>query len=630
MEAHIFVNCNSKLGEISSLLYGAGFEHLGGAVELGLSAEMLEGRSFREEDVNQDGISDKWLPVRHGVNTARFSHDALHPFHSNYSQKIEILSYINGKCGIKQRGLYIEAGRKYLVSLYLRQKGFEPSSKIFVILGSGSKVYASATIDKLSSDWIKHTVTLIPNTTTTKAEILIALAGKGAVWIDQVSLIPRDISLISRTRKDILDKILSLKPTCIRWPGGWFSEAYHWRDGIGDCDRRPLSRKYYSNAVEKNNPSWEDNRFGTDEFLEFCRDVEAAPIFTLNIGVEGGEGYLQEAIDWIEYCNGKAHGQGPCRVQYWEVGNEPWHIDPELYANTFVRFAEAIRNRNPFVKLIAAGGNGYDMDWNRRIAEIAGNHMDYLDLHHYFSSTSFLETMADPSNYGDFLDKLNKVLSSLVPDKSIKLSVMEWNSNTNWKDAGRLKEGLYAASLFNVLEKRAGFVEHSIPWPFLRRVQLPGNHVSDHGLIWYDNHRIFLSSTALAFQLYRWNYASDLLFSDVKCASFNAGNRKEVPYLDVVATSDRQKRIIILKVVNKHPEDSIRTSIILSGLPDGESILDCTASVLTAENIDAKNCLDSPNDVYIEESRPENPGKDFMYTFTPHSATVIRLMLSLS
>jgi len=44
----------------------------------------------------------------------------------------------------------------------------------------------------------------------------------------------------------------------------------------------------------------ESNRFGTDEFVAYCRELGAEPYICLNMGT----GTMDEAQAWVEYCNG--------------------------------------------------------------------------------------------------------------------------------------------------------------------------------------------------------------------------------------------------------------------------------------------------------------------------------------
>ena len=46
------------------------------------------------------------------------------------------------------------------------------------------------------------------------------------------------------------------------------------------------------------------NTFGTDEYVEWCRAIGAAPYICTNAGT----GTLEEMSDWVEYCNLKDTG----------------------------------------------------------------------------------------------------------------------------------------------------------------------------------------------------------------------------------------------------------------------------------------------------------------------------------
>ena len=123
-------------------------------------------------------------------------------------------------------------------------------------------------------------------------------------------------------RRDVLAAIKSLKVPNIRWPGGNFVSAYHWMDGIGPKDERPRKMELAWNTVES-------NHFGTDEFIQFCREVGTEPYICVNMG----NGTMDEAQHWVEYCNGvedtyyanlrrKNGYDEPYRVKYWALGNE--------------------------------------------------------------------------------------------------------------------------------------------------------------------------------------------------------------------------------------------------------------------------------------------------------------------
>ncbi len=106
-------------------------------------------------------------------------------------------------------------------------------------------------------------------------------------------------------RKDVIAAVKELRTPIVRWPGGCFVSAYHWKDGVGK-DRQPSFDKAW--GVE------DPNTFGTDEFVEWCRLAGIEPYICGNAGT----GTPEEMSDWVEYCN-PIHG-------YWDglwVNDQP-------------------------------------------------------------------------------------------------------------------------------------------------------------------------------------------------------------------------------------------------------------------------------------------------------------------
>ena len=93
-------------------------------------------------------------------------------------------------------------------------------------------------------------------------------------------------------RKDVRSALKELEVPTIRWPGGFFATYYHWLDGVGLKSSRP----------QKLNVPWkqtESNHFGTTEFIDYCRQLEAEPQIVINCL----NGTVEEALGWLEYCN---------------------------------------------------------------------------------------------------------------------------------------------------------------------------------------------------------------------------------------------------------------------------------------------------------------------------------------
>ena len=100
-------------------------------------------------------------------------------------------------------------------------------------------------------------------------------------------------------RKDVLQGTKDLGVSLLRWPGGNFASGYHWKDGIGPKDQRPVRPDH----------AWGDldsNRFGTDEFLRYVEKLGIDPYICINAGY----GSVDEAREWVEYTN-------EARKTYW-------------------------------------------------------------------------------------------------------------------------------------------------------------------------------------------------------------------------------------------------------------------------------------------------------------------------
>jgi alpha-L-arabinofuranosidase len=69
----------------------------------------------------------------------------------------------------------------------------------------------------------------------------------------------------------------------VRYPGGCFADTYHWKDGIGDRDRRPERWSPIWNE-------WEPNDFGIDEFMDLARELGFDVQITFELFDGHGEG----------------------------------------------------------------------------------------------------------------------------------------------------------------------------------------------------------------------------------------------------------------------------------------------------------------------------------------------------
>ncbi|PWN31687.1 glycoside hydrolase [Meira miltonrushii] len=180
----------------------------------------------------------------------------------------------------------------------------------------------------------------------------------------------------------------ALRPL-LRWPGGNYVSNYHWQDGIGPIHKRPQ-------RIELAWHGTESNTFGTDEYIEYCRKLGVEPYICLNMGT----GTLEEALAWLEYCNGTGNTywanlrrantgkEEPHNVQYWGLGNELWgewqvgRMNAVEYTRTAQRWAHALKLVDPTIKLVSCGKEG-GCEWDWTVLQGLNGLVDLHSIHYY-------------------------------------------------------------------------------------------------------------------------------------------------------------------------------------------------------------------------------------------------------
>ncbi len=237
-------------------------------------------------------------------------------------------------------------------------------------------------------------------------------------------------------RRDVREAVREIGVTQLRYPGGNFVSNYHWRDGVGPREDRPVRRELAWGGVET-------NRFGTHEFIEYCAQVDAEPYMCVNLGT----GTPEEAADWLEYCNSRrpttiarqravnGHSR-PFDARLWGLGNEmygKWQIGQRTardYALVARETAKAMRFVDPNVELVAVGHEDGPW-WNETVLAEAARYIDHIALHLYIGSDDTATALAQPL----LLEKLARqhaaladlVLTDLGLDKRIGIAIDEWN-----------------------------------------------------------------------------------------------------------------------------------------------------------------------------------------------------------
>lgn len=481
------------------------------------------------------------------------------------------------------------------------------------------KVLGETVLGPPTAGWAEYPYQIDSSGATLNGSLRITLLGAGSVKLDQLSLMGQDALTAGGFRPDLLDAVRGLRPPIIRWPGGCFASVYLWKDAVGP----PHQRRIYSAYM------WEDqdiNSLGTDEFMLLCEKVGSKPLLVINTGIlDAGCGapaqfrlaspadYLPYALEWMEYCNGDAstpmgslraalgHPK-PYNVVYWELDNETWGAGVDAYIAKVLEFAPAMRAKaaelGTPIKLIACGGNAFDMRWNRALIDACAPLIDYVSIHNY----------EDPNNFASGVERYEKLLVELAAyiDKSanpqLEIYNSEWNAqSTDWRT------GLYAGGLLNAYERQGRKFTLGGPALFLRHLSAGA---WDNAFINFDHTGWFPAPNYVVMKLWWDNFAPQFLPVDGDPQKCN-----------LVATRSKDGQTVVLKAVNPTAE-ATSVEVDLSG-----AFAPKTASlqVVAPGSLRARNTLTAPTAVRVEASAAQLAGQRVRFELPAHSAAVVRL-----
>jgi len=529
---------------IDRRIYGNFVEFLDHHVQ-GMRAQMLDDVSFegilppaeyvfwqRDKDVEDH----PWRPTggTEGASAELVDEGA---FNGAKCYRIRGIEGSGGTPGIRQSGIPVEEGNRYLVAVYLR--GEDVRGAVSVALGQDygafAAPYAEARIGGIGSEWERHQVTLRPDTTDSRAELVIRLEGTGTVWVDQVTLMPE--GNIEGWRPDVVEATRELKPCCLRF-GGSAVIWYDWKAGIGDPDRRvPFHNQYWGRM--------EPNDVGLDEFLRFCELVDAEPL----VCVSYNTGDPADAAAQVEYCNAPvgskwgdlraANGHPrPYGVRLWQVGNEQSGEEYEAKVGDYIR---AMKAADPSIEILSS----FPSDG---LMERAGDLVDYLCPHHYTPSLQAI--VADIDSQRDRIARLGR-------GRRIRLAVTEWNHTAGDMGAGRALlatqyNALFCARVLHIYQRNADLIA------IANRSNLTNSWWA--GVIQTRGQSLFVTPAYYTMQLMSDHCGSEALRVTDEDAKPVTGPEFGA-LLDVAATRDSDH--LVVTVVNDGP-DAVSTKLDLS------------------------------------------------------------------
>jgi len=400
-QATITVDVDKPGHAVSPLLWGVFFEDINLSADGGIYPELVRNRSF------EDAVRPEYWQLLDVTNGGSMAIDSTVPL--NPVNRHSLRLNVDGAFTLENEGYWgmnIIQGDGYVLRFAARAtNGFDGPLKVRLVGTDGTEL-AQGKISGLDDHWKYYSLDLAAMGSDPRAKLQISASGKGALFLDMVSLMPKKTWKNHGLRVDLMESLAALHPSFLRFPGGNWVEGddrahmYRWKSTIGNIDARtPLWNTWGYNTTQG---------LGFFEYLQMCEDLGAEPLFCINDGMTLHDSvpldqmgpWVQDALDAIEYANGptnstwgslraKAGHPAPFGLKYMEIGNENGGPD---YYQRWPLLANAIREKYPYMQLVVNSdlrGRPYPTDPKP----------DIVDEHYYESPESFMWRASQYDHY---------------------------------------------------------------------------------------------------------------------------------------------------------------------------------------------------------------------------------------
>ena len=448
-------------------------------------------------------------------------------------------------------------------------------------------------------------------------------------------------------RRDVLDAARALRIPILRWPGGNFVSGYHWLDGVGPAADRPRRSELAWYAEES-------NRFGTNEFLDYCRILGTEPYICVNMG----SGTMDEAQAWVEYCNGagntswanlrRQHGHPePYRVRYWGLGNEMyggWQIG-NMNAHDYVKkarqFAMVMKRTDPSIELVGCGQNGWS-EWDEITLAGLAELIDFHSIHLYTGGPDHYATVFQSHE----AERAVRICAALIERvrhaqriaHPIHIAFDEWNVWWRTRDhaarIGGVEERYTLTDALAIATYLNGFIRHCGVVRMANLAQL----VNAIAPIFTRKDGLFLQTIYHPLRLYAEHTQDVALDVHVEGETYTLRSEQEAstgrvhhvadlgPFtlVDATATCDEAGRALAVALVNR---DRDRDVAVMLDLGDATIEGAVTAWEVNGPDVAATNSFETLRAVDVREHKLDARGARLPATLPAHSITILRFQV---
>ena len=485
------------------------------------------------------------------------------------------------------------------------------------------------------------------------------------VWVGENSKVPN----IGGIRRDLIEEMRKTKAPVVRYPGGCFADSYDWRDGVGPADKRPRRTNFWIEAEPSSEPAnhrYESNRFGTDEFMRFCKAVGCQPYLAANVRSLPAEAFYR----WVEYCNSPAGSTtladkraasgsvAPYNVRYWGVGNESWgcggNFTAEEYSAEFRRYTTWLPQYGQPLSLIASGPNEDNWQWTRgffeQIArkdkELFGSIFGWA-LHYYswnlsrgrtkdwdagkgeaikFDVQDWYEVLHEGGRLESLIEGHWQAMGEFDLTHQVKLVVDEWGP---WYRPGSqltvdnfleqvptLRDALFSAMTLDIFNRHSEKVTLASPAQLINCL---------NSLYLAHEDKFCVTPVGHVFGMYAAHQGGQALRTLISAPNVEySRDGKPTPFWGLQGSASLHGKDLILTVVNPSVSEIRETEIVVQGA----SIKSGRATVLTNSDLHAHNTFDQKNVVTPQVKDLQSTGSVLTVQIAPASVTKLELSLT--
>lgn len=506
--------------------------------------------------------------------------------------------------------------------------------------------------------------TISPNIYGHFAENLSGVIYDG-IWVGENSKVPN----LGGIRKELVDEMRKIKPPIVRFPGGCFADSYDWRDGIGPVDKRPRRTNFWASgetASAPDNHRYDPNRFGTNEFAQFCRLINAEPYLAANLRSLPPEQFYR----WIEYCNSPAGSttladeratagfKDPFNVLYWGVGNESWgcggNFTAQEYAVEYRRFTTWVPTFGKQLSFVASGPNSGELDWTRGFfEEIARKGKEQIrdiygfSVHHYAWNLSRGKTQDWNAGKGDAVkfdlvdwyeilregDRMEGLITShwqamgeVDTSHHVKLVVDEWGP---WYRPGSeltpgdqleqlptLRDAVFSGMTLDTFNRHPEKVGIACCAQLINCL---------NSLYLAHEDKFCVTPVGHVFAMYAAHQGGQGVRTEFSAPEISYDrDGKPASFWGLKGSASLHGKNLVLTAVNPDISKPVEAQIVLHG--GTAKVADAT--VLTASDIHARNTFDRRDEVLPRNENASVRGSNVIFRFPPASVTKLEIELS--